>query len=251
MDESEKSEKELISEIQILRKRITQLESEKNCLIVNSSKKAAVEINDKSSERIQSESLYKESEYLLRESQRIGNVGSYILNIKTNSWTSSQTLDEIFGISSETLKTIEIWNSILHPEHKEGMLNYFLNEVIALKRTFNKEYKIIRLNDGKERWVWGQGELKFDDDGNPIQMMGTIQDITDRKIHELKLKASEMQYKQIVEHASEGILVYDKNMNIIQANSVAVHDLGYSHEELLGLNAFELLEPNDLKEKSY
>jgi hypothetical protein len=61
------------------------------------------------------------------------------------------------------------------------MADYFVQDVLGKKGNFNKDYKIVRINDGAERWVHGNGELTFDDDGNPIRMLGTIQDITERR----------------------------------------------------------------------
>ncbi len=142
---------------------------------------------DKSEEH-SAEKKLREREFWLRESQRVGRIGSYELNIQTDLWTSSEVLNEIFGIDNDFKKDVASWNSLLHPMHKEEMLHYFLNHVIINKQLFDKEYQIIRKNDGEVRWVWGRGELKFDSNGNPTFMIGTIQDITERKRIELALE---------------------------------------------------------------
>jgi hypothetical protein len=65
--------------------------------------------------------------------------------------------------------------------------DYLENEVVAKRKPFNKEYRIIRKDDQSERWVHGIGKLEFDPSGSPIEMLGTVQDITERKKREIAL----------------------------------------------------------------
>jgi hypothetical protein len=61
--------------------------------------------------------------------------------------------------------------------------------VLGQKQRFNKEYRIARQVDGQVLWVHGLGELIIEN-GEIISMVGTIQDITDRKKAELELQAN-------------------------------------------------------------
>jgi PAS domain S-box-containing protein len=122
-----------------------------------------------------------ESESVLRKSQKLANLGSYILDVESGKWSATETLDDIFGIPSSYPRTVESWVEILSPEDREPMTEYFLNHVLKGRNRFDREYRIVRPSDGEERWVFGMGELEFDDDGRPITMIGTIQDITERK----------------------------------------------------------------------
>jgi PAS domain S-box-containing protein len=123
----------------------------------------------------------KESERFLKETQRIANLGTYTFNITANQWESSEILDRIFGIEADADKSMEGWVSIIHPEWQQIMKDYFLNEVVGNRINFNKEYKIIRKSDQVERWVHGLGSLKYNDENQPIILVGAIQDITWRK----------------------------------------------------------------------
>jgi PAS domain S-box-containing protein len=148
-------------------------------------------IND-ITERKQIAEKLQNSESFLKETQVIANLGTYLMDITTGKWVSSEVLDKIFGIDSDFDKSVEGWASIIHPEWQNIMTDYFNQEVIGNKIKFNKEYKIIRQNDKAERWVYGIGNLKFNDNNQPITMVGTIQDITERKLVELELiKAKE------------------------------------------------------------
>jgi PAS domain-containing protein len=130
-------------------------------------------------ERNQVEASLRESEWLLSESQKVANIGSYDFDIVNDTWESSQKLDEIFGINGTFRRDLRGWISIVHPGYRERMADY-VSSLIANKQRFNREYKIIAQNNREERWVAGFGELKYDESGNATNLIGIIQDITER-----------------------------------------------------------------------
>lgn len=125
---------------------------------------------------------------ILKESESIGGLGSYIFDIKNGTWKSSEILDTIFGIEKNYIHRLEGWIDLIHPEWKELMTNYLMIEILGNHNLFNKEYKIIRKSDNAERWVHGHGRLEFDSDGNLTYMLGTIIDITEHKLVEQDLQ---------------------------------------------------------------
>ncbi|TAF64101.1 MAG: PAS domain S-box protein, partial [Flavobacterium sp.] len=133
-------------------------------------------------ERKTAEALIIENEQFLLETQRIANIGTFSINLISDVWTRSKLLDVIFGIDSNVDFNSYSWVSLVHPDHKEVMIKYITEEVLAKKQSFNKVYKIIRANDGEERWLYGNGSLKFDEEGNPSVLVGTIRDVTERKM---------------------------------------------------------------------
>ena len=143
------------------------------------------------------ETALKENEKLLKTSQKIAGLGSYKFNIKTGYWKSSEILDSIFGISSSYDKSIDGWAKIIHPDWRETMIDYLLNEVIGKNQKFNKEYKVIRQNDLREIWVHGMGELQYDKNGNLHYMSGTIMDITNRKRNEIIIQNQNTELKKL------------------------------------------------------
>ncbi|WP_372649025.1 PAS domain S-box protein [Draconibacterium sp.] len=183
----------------------------------------------------ESEARYRERDYWFTESQRVGNIGSYQFDILNNNWTSSAALDTIFGIDDQHSRTSESWSTIIHPEYQEQMMDYLLNEVIGKKQTFNKEYKIIRKNDGTERWVHGLGELRYDDKGNPVQMLGTIQDITERKLSQEQLVKSEERFRKAVLLAPIPIMVFDEDGKILYLSQGWKQLSGYSIDEITSI----------------
>ena len=175
-----------------------------------------------------------EKEFFLRESQRAGNIGSYETNFVKGYWQSSETLDGIFGIDKNYDRSIAGWMEIVHPDDRQNMDEYLRLEVIGKRKSFNKEYRIVRINDKQTRWVHGRGDVKFDDSGNVTDMIGTIQDITERKNAEQKIEESEKRFRQIVETAQEGIWMIDVNNQTIFVNKKMCEILEYTEEEMMG-----------------
>jgi PAS domain S-box-containing protein len=185
-------------------------------------------------ERKRVEDALRESERQLLESQRVAGLGSYTLDIPAGIWKSSLVLDEVFGIDEEFVRSVEGWLSLVHPEWREGLANYFAVNVIKQRGRFDKEYKIVRHNDGRERWVHGLGELEFDAEDRPIRMLGTILDITERKLEQEEKSKLEAQFHQAQKMESVGRLAggvaHDFNNLLTVIN-------GYSHMLLSQLGA--------------
>lgn len=190
--------------------------------------------------RRQAEEALRKSESFLKETQEIAQLGTYSLDILSNNWTSSEILDSIFGIPSDFDKSFEGWVSITHPDWQESMYNYVLTEVIGRKMKFDKKYKIIRHNDCEIRWVHGLGELIFDDNQQPILLIGTIQDITDRVKDEEALRESEEKYRNIFDNVQD--VFYQVNMEgIVTDISPSVkHFSEFDRDEIIGKQAENL-----------
>lgn len=182
----------------------------------------------------QVEERLRESEHWLKEAQRIGRMGSYFLDIQTGIWTSSEVLDDIFGIDASFRRDITGWANIVHPDHRAMMVEYFQNEVLKQHKPFDKEYMVVRQRDQAAHWVHGYGELVFDGEESPIKMIGTIQDITPQKELEEKLAKINRQSLLILDSAAEGILGLDSKGDHIFVNPAAAKMLGYATDELIG-----------------
>lgn len=125
-----------------------------------------------------------ENEFFLTRTQEIGNIGSFKTDFISGLWKASPALDKIFGIDDTYDRTLIGWSEMIHIEDRNMMDTYLNEEVVDNKTSFAKEYRITRINDKQTRWVQGFGETTFDHNGNLIELIGTIQDITERKTYE-------------------------------------------------------------------
>ncbi len=145
--------------------------------------------------RKQVEEALLENEYFLRKSQFLAHIGSYKLDLKTGRWENSETINLIFGIDDDYVKDIQGWLEIIHPEDRNEIMKYFGTDLNYTYQNFEKEYRIVRVSDGKERWVLCLGDLEYDSEGTPLLLIGTIQDITERIIREKENRELEKQLK--------------------------------------------------------
>ena len=209
-------------------------------------------------ERKKIEKSVKRSESLLLHSQQVASVGYYIFDIWTSSWTNSPMIDIVFGIDETYNKTMESWMELIHPEDRKEVSDHLYNHVINKHNPFNKEFRIIRKNDGTLRWVHTIGELEFSGNGSPIKMFGTIQDITERKLTEIALTEREARLKSIFRAAPVGIGLIINN-HIIEVNERFCEMTGYDRCEILGRSTqlfypsvieYKLVEQNSKKQMS-
>jgi PAS domain S-box-containing protein len=184
-------------------------------------------------ERKKIEKSVKRSEALLLHSQQVASVGYYIFDIWTSNWTNSPMIDIVFGIDETYNKTMESWMELIHPEDRKEVFDHLYNHVINKHNPFNKEYRVIRKNDGTIRWVHTLGELEFSGNGSPIKLFGTIQDITERKLTEIALTEREARLKSIFRAAPVGIgLIIDNQ--ITEVNERFCEMTGYDRRDILG-----------------
>jgi PAS domain S-box-containing protein len=194
------------------------------------------------SERKQVEDALRESEFFLSKSQQIAHIGSYKFEVATGTWVSSPSLDEILGIDARFPKTVERWLELVAPEDREMMRGHLLRFVLTERNRFEKEYRILRRNDGKERWVFGLGELEFDALGNPLRMIGTIQDITERRRAEEALRASEAFLDSIIEQSPHSMWISDDKGVLIRMNQACRDLLHVRDEDVVG--KYSMLQDN-------
>jgi len=125
-----------------------------------------------------------ESERLLREAQRIAGLGSFVCNLKTGEWTSSEVLDDVLGIDKTYPHTARGWAALIHPEDLPVIGESFQLAALGQKQTTDDVLRIIRHSDGAERWVHGLAQVGFNSKDDVPTLHGTLQDITERKLME-------------------------------------------------------------------
>jgi two-component system sensor histidine kinase/response regulator len=167
-------------------------------------------------EQIRNERALRNSEATLKESQRIAGIGNYVLDIRTGIWTSSEVLDKLFGIDETYPHSVEGWTSIIHPDDRSEIATYLSDQVIRMANPFNREYRIIRQQDGAVRWVHGLGRLELGVQSGLARMIGTIQDITERKRMETDLRT-------VLEEAGDAIWITNADGRFTYANPAACY----------------------------
>ena len=121
---------------------------------------------------------------LMDETQQIGHMGSWEIDLLQNQVIWSKQTADLFGIRLEDFNgSTESFQQFILPDDRDML------EAIRSKRTnsgfFEAEYRIIRQTDGAIRWLFECGKSIFNASGQEIRRLGMIIDITERKRLEL------------------------------------------------------------------
>ena len=138
-------------------------------------------------ERKLAENAIKESEYFFRESQKAASIGSFKINRLTNEWESSEVLDNIFGIDENYTRHTKGLLNLIHPDDAFMIENYIAEVILKKKNLIHLECRIRCKADGNTKWILAIADTKFSLQNDLITIIGTVQDITDRKNAEITL----------------------------------------------------------------
>jgi len=139
-------------------------------------------------ERKQAEEALKESEASLAKAQQIAHLGNWDWWIQTEELRWSAEIYRIFGLTPQTDEaTSAAFDQALHPDDREAIKGA-IDHALAGEQSYNIDHRIIRPT-GEIRIVHEQAEVIFDETGTLVRMIGTVQDITERKQLEARLAA--------------------------------------------------------------
>ncbi|GKT10976.1 sigma 54-interacting transcriptional regulator [Desulforhabdus sp. TSK] len=194
--------------------------------------------------RDQHEALVK-SEKGLAAAQRIAHLGSWEWDIPGDIHHWSDGFYRIFGFSPQELSaSYERFLASVHPEDRQAVHQANTECLSNPGRAYSLEYRVV-CPDGTERIVHAQAEVLFDQNGKAVRMIGTIQDITDRKRAEEALARSESKYRELVQNANSAILRWNRDGSITFANEYAQTFFGYSSDELIGTSVSIIVPKQD------
>lgn len=133
--------------------------------------------------RMQIEEALRASEERLHLATAAGNIGVWDWDIVQNEVTWDDSMYSLYGISEGGLgKGYEPWARKLHPEDRQ-FVGREIQAALRNEREFAPEFRIIR-PDGSIRTIKAQSRTFRDANGNPVRMVGTNIDITERKLAE-------------------------------------------------------------------
>ena len=142
-----------------------------------------------------------ESEERLRLALQAANQGTYDLNVQTGETIISPEYATMLGYDpAEFELTTSGWIERLHPDDKERVTQIFHDCIAGIQPEYRVEYRQ-RTRAGDWKWILSMGRLvERDAAGQPLRMLGTHTDITDRKRMEEDLLG---QAKQLRQHNEE------------------------------------------------
>mgnify|MGYP000287663343 FL=1 len=152
--------------------------------------------------------LLQQSEEKLKEAQQIAGIGNWEWDILTDQQSWSEQIFLIFGldpagsplnfVAMQSIFTAEAWTN----------LNAAVQRCLLDGTKYACDAQLIR-PDGSARWILARGQAMYDEAGNIVKLYGTVQDITERKNIELRLKQNEERLQLAIDASCDAIWDWD------------------------------------------
>jgi PAS domain S-box-containing protein len=193
-------------------------------------------------EKKQAEQSLIIAEERLRIALEAAKMGTWIWEISEDRIEWSEATYEIFDLTPSSLQLrINQYMEYIHPDYRDYFRN-IIDEVLKKEEVndFALEHKIIT-HEKKEKWVLGHGKVYKNKDGKPMQLIGTVTDITERKRQEEAIRLSEERFQAFYHFTSEAIIITEQGKRTIQdVNSAFLYLFGYSSDEWKNLRIDDL-----------
>jgi PAS domain S-box-containing protein len=129
--------------------------------------------------RVKETNYFKQrSEHLLYAAES-ADIGLWFWDLQKDEIFSTPKCNEFYALASHEVFSYDFFLEALHPDDKDKVIDE-LSEAQTHDKELNVQYRIIHPEDGLQ-WLSLRGKTFYDDEKNPISMMGIVRKITERK----------------------------------------------------------------------
>ena len=185
----------------------------------------------------------------LEDAQRIAHIGSWRRELPGNALEWSDELYRIWGLSPDTIATVDMLVGAVEPEDREKFVSAITrarDEGLPIDSIF----RIVR-PDGKQRTLHTFGEVTRDADGVPRQIRGVTQDITERVAAADVHDSLHRHVQLLLQSTTQGIFGMDTDGRCTFINRSAAESLGYPAAELIGVAMHDVIHQSHDGASSY
>jgi len=190
----------------------------------------------------------KEEELLMAESMQAAHIGSWLLDLATQRIVWSDETYHIYGVSRESFTlTVDSFLSLIHSDDLV-LMKEWLRACMADEKPGGIEFRATR-SDGSFKYLYGRGSMVLDKENKPTRMVGTVQDITRRKLAEEALRAAGNYNRRLIEASLDPLVTIGPDGKITDVNTATEKATGHSREELIGADfSIYFTEPRKARE---
>lgn len=191
------------------------------------------------------EESLRRSEHRLHLAMDAAGTGLWEWDLATQAVTWSAECYVIHGIRPGRFDgTAEGFDRQVHPDDRERVWAT-VRRAVEARTKYECEFRIVR-PDGEVRWVSNVGRAVYDGGGPPTKMVGTIIDITTRKLSDEKIRQDEAKYRATFDNAAVGIAHVGLDGRWLEFNKVVCAITGYSAAELSQKTFADITHPDDV-----
>ncbi len=182
-----------------------------------------------------------ESEARLARAQEIAHLGSWELDLLTNTLTWSDEVYRIFGVRPrEFAATYEAFLERVHPDERKLINDAYSSSIKEGKKSYDIDHRVLQAKTGEVRWVHEKCEHIRDEAGNVVRSVGMVLDITDRKQAEEALARKNGELQTILDSVPGWIFYKDRQNRLLRVNKAMAHAMNASREDLEGKSLGDL-----------
>lgn len=188
----------------------------------------------------------KHNEEALATAQRVARIGSWVWDLTKGKLSLSEELQRMLKLGVGAAEVdYRTFLELVHPDDINDMFTR-VRETLENGNSGESTYRLV-LADGTLLAVHIQWDTVLGPAGQPVQLIGMMQDITERQQMEQKLRENERNYRLMSENSLDLISRHAIEDSIFLYCSPASRSLlGYEPEEMVGTSAFDYLHPDDL-----
>ena len=195
-------------------------------------------------ERKEAEERLRVSEARLRVATDAAAMFSWQSDLVSGTVTWSDNAARLIGCRPDELPTrLEEAMFFVHPEDAQRMTAEF---AALLERGGTRYTREFRGRDPDRLRYWqGLCTVLYAEGGRPTEFVGVTQDVTERKLAEMALRASEDSFRNVFEHSPIGIAITEIDGRFVRFNTAYAEIVGYPRDALLTMTFGELVHPAD------
>ena len=184
----------------------------------------------------QAEATLRASEARLNEAQRIAHIGSWEFDVVNNQLICSEETHRIFELNPEELEVT--YEAILDRIHQDdrGHVDRVYSESVRKKTSFDLVHRLV-MPDGRVKWVHCCGQTFYDEQGNPLHSIGTVQDITEKR----RVEESLRKFEKIFNCSNDLLAFVDRTMTFRAVNKRYEEAFGIDQKDIVGMHMSELI----------
>lgn len=153
--------------------------------------------------------------------------------------------EALFGYPPHEGRTGAWWEERVHPDDRERVLSGLAAVLDGRGGSWEEGYRFRRA-DGTYARVADRGHVVRDASGRPVRMVGSMRDVTEKRLYQEELRRSEELFRTTFEAATVGMAHVAPDGGWLRINDALCGMLGYKREELLGTSYRDLTPPEDL-----
>ncbi|MBT4089109.1 MAG: response regulator, partial [Deltaproteobacteria bacterium] len=178
---------------------------------------------------------------MISRAEQIAKMGSWSWNPNTNRVEWSDNMCRLYGIEpSEFDPTFDYASRYTHPDDLD-FVNKFVESLLTEKKPQPpSEYRILT-PENEIVWIEGTTEVLLNDKGDIEVVVGTVQDITERKQKDEEILKTKDELQKIIDSSMSNISVKDLDGSYILVNQKFLKEFGVAKDEFIGKTDFDFL----------